>query len=167
MSLNRVTLIGHVGKDPDVRYLDSGVAVAQFSLATTTGGYKTQEGQDIPERTEWHNLVAWRKLAQAVEERVRKGDKLYVEGELRTREYDGQDGIKRRITEVYINKMETFKPKGEGRQLPPDPGVPAERSTQNYAPNQPKSAPINAITGQQPVQQKVDFSNDGSDDLPF
>ena len=88
MSLNRITLLGNVGQDPSVKYLDSGVAVAQFSLATTVKGYTTQSGQQIADRTEWHNLVAWRGLAQTIEKFVRKGDKLYVEGELRYRDYE-------------------------------------------------------------------------------
>ena len=76
MSLNRVTLLGNVGKDPEVRYLDTGVCVAQFSLATTERGYTTQDGKQYPDKTEWHDIVAWRGIAQTVEKYVRKGDKL-------------------------------------------------------------------------------------------
>ena len=158
MSLNRVTLLGNVGKDPDVRYLDSGVAVAQFSLATTVKGYTAQSGQTVADRTEWHNLVAWRGLAQTIEKYVKKGDKLYVEGELRYREYDGQDGIKRRACEIYLDKMEMLTPKGDGKPVPPIPEEPAR--PQQTAPGQPKPQA-------QPVQQQVDFSADEKDDLPF
>ena len=80
MSVNKVILIGNVGKDPDVRYLDSGVAVATFSLATTDRAYTLANGTQVPERTEWHNIVLWRGLAQTAEKYVRKGDKLYIEG---------------------------------------------------------------------------------------
>ena len=117
--------MGNVGKDPEVRYLDSGVAVAQFSLATTVKGYTTQSGQQVPDRTEWHNLVAWRGLAQTIEKYVHKGDKLYVEGELRYRDYEGQDGVKRRTAEIYVEKMELLTPKGESKPLPPMPEEPA------------------------------------------
>ena len=157
MSINRTTLLGNVGKDPEVRYLDSGVAVAQFSLATTVKGYTTQNGQQVADRTEWHNLVAWRGLAQTIEKYVHKGDKLYVEGELRYRDYEGQDGIKRRTAEIYVEKMELLTPKGEGKPLPPMPEEPAAPQQQVAH----KPAP------QQPVQQQVDFSAGPGDGLPF
>ena len=106
MSVNKVILIGNVGKDPDVRYLDSGVAVATFSLATTDRAYTLANGTQVPERTEWHNIVLWRGLAQTVEKYVHKGDKLYIEGKLRSRSYDDQNGIHRTIVEVYAENME-------------------------------------------------------------
>ena len=106
MSLNKVQLIGNVGKDPDVRYLDNGVAVATFPLATTERGYTLTNGVQVPERTEWHNVVVWRGLAETVEKYVHKGDKLYVEGKIRTRSYDDQKGIKRYVTEIYVENME-------------------------------------------------------------
>lgn len=159
MSLNRVTLLGNVGKDPEVRYLDTGACVAQFSIATTVKGYTTQSGQTIPDRTEWHNLVAWRGLAQTIEKYVHKGDRLYVEGELRYRDYEGQDGIKRRVTEIYLDKMELLSPKVDGKSLPPDPGEPVRQEVQN---------PVQqAAAKPAPQQQAMDFSNDGEDDLPF
>ena len=80
MSLNKVQLIGNVGKDPEVRYLDSGVAVATFTLATTDRAYTLANGTQVPERTEWHNIVLWRGLAETAEKYVHKGDKLYIEG---------------------------------------------------------------------------------------
>ena len=98
MSLNKVILIGNVGKDPDVRYFDSGNAVANFSLATNERGYKLANGTEIPERTEWHNIVANRERAQFVERYVKKGSMVYIEGKIRTRNYDDQNGIKRYVT---------------------------------------------------------------------
>lgn len=163
MSLNRVTLLGNVGKDPDVRYLDSGVAVAQFSLATTVKGYTTQDGKTYADRTEWHNIVAWRGLAQAIEKYIHKGDKLYVEGELRYRDYEGQDGVKRRMSEIYLDKMEMLTPKTEGKPLPPDPGVPAQ--TQQAQPAASPSGPGDIRTSLAPAQQQMDFS--GDDEIPF
>lgn len=162
MSLNRVTLLGNVGKDPEVRYLDSGVCVAQFSLATTVKGYTAQSGQQVADRTEWHNIVAWRGLAQTIEKYVHKGDKLYAEGELRYRDYEGQDGVKRRVAEIYLDRMEMLSLKPEGRPLPPVPEEPAATKT---APQPVKDAV--AQPAPKPVQQQVDFSNDGEDDLPF
>ena len=123
MSLNRVTLLGNVGKDPDVRHLENN-CVAQFSLATTKKGYTTKEGQTVPDRTEWHSLVVWNKLAEIVEKFVKKGDKLYVEGELRYRSYDDQNGVRRYVTEIYVENMEMLTPKGDNKPLPPMPDEP-------------------------------------------
>ena len=80
MSLNKLMLIGHVGKDPDIRILEAGSKVATFSFATTEKGYTLANGTQVPERTEWHNIVVWRGLADVVEKYVHKGDKLYLEG---------------------------------------------------------------------------------------
>lgn len=166
MSINRITLLGNVGKEPDVRYLDSGVCVAQFSLATTVKGFTSQNGQQIPERTEWHSLVAWRGVAQTIEKYVRKGDKLYVEGELRYRDYEGNDGIKRRVAEIYIEKMELLTPRGDGKPLPPMPEEPASPANQNQ---QNPSSPVQKtqVEQGQDTQKPLDFSNQGKDDLPF
>lgn len=108
MSLNRVMLIGNVGKDPEVRYVDKDVAVATFRLATTERGYTLPNGTQVPDRTEWHNIVVWRGLAQYVEKYVQKGDKLYIEGQLRTRTYDSKDGIQRSVVEILAEKLELF-----------------------------------------------------------
>ena len=138
MSVNKVILIGNVGKDPDVRYLDSGVAVATFSLATTERGYTLQNGTQVPDRTEWHNIVLWRGLAQTAEKYVHKGDKLYIEGKIRSRSYDDQNGVKRSIVEFFADNMEMLTPRGTAQ------------------PQQPM---------QQPVQQPA--VENPSDDLPF
>ena len=111
MSLNKVQLIGNVGKDPDVRYLDSGVAVATFPLATTDRAYTLANGTQVPERTEWHNIVLWRGLAETAEKYVRKGDKLYIEGKIRTRSYDDPNGIKRYVVEIFGDNMEMLTPR--------------------------------------------------------
>ena len=98
-SLNQAILIGHVGKDPDVRTLDGGIKVATFSLATSTGGYKKQDGTDVPEKTQWHNIVCWRGLADLCEKFVRKGDRLTILGTIGYREYE-KDGQKRYTTDI-------------------------------------------------------------------
>ncbi|KAA6346105.1 Single-stranded DNA-binding protein [termite gut metagenome] len=111
MSVNKVILLGNVGKDPEVKYLDSGVAVATFSLATSDKAYTLPNGTRVPERTEWHNLVLWRSLAEIAEKYVHKGDKLYVEGKIRSRSYDDQAGIKRNMVEIFVDSMELLAPK--------------------------------------------------------
>ena len=141
MSVNKVILIGNVGKDPDVRYLESGVAVATFSLATTERGYTLQNGTQVPDRTEWHNIVLWRGLAQTAEKYVHKGDKLYIEGKIKSRSYDDQNGIKRTIVEIFADNMEMLTPRSA---------------------SQPQAQ---AAPAQQPVQQPV--AENPSDDLPF
>ena len=111
MSVNKVILIGNVGQDPKVTYYDSGSCVAQTSFATTEKGYTLQNGTQIPDRTEWHNLIFRNKLAEVVDKYVHKGDKLYVEGKIRTRSYDDQSGIKRYVTEIFVDNMEMLTPK--------------------------------------------------------
>ena len=111
MSVNKVILIGNVGKDPEVRYFDTGNAVANISLATTDRAYTLQNGTQVPERTEWHRLVVGGKTAQTVEKYVHKGDKLYVEGKLRTRSYTDKNGITRYVTEINVEAMEMLTPK--------------------------------------------------------
>lgn len=116
MSLNKVMLIGNVGKEPDVRYLESGVATATFTLATTTPGYTLPNGTQVPERAEWHNILLWRRLAEITEKYVHKGDKLYVEGQLRTRNYTDKKGVTRYVTEIWAEKLELLTPKSNAAQ---------------------------------------------------
>lgn len=111
MSVNKVILMGHVGKDPEVTVFENGGTVAQFTLATTDRAFKNKDGKEIPERTEWHNIVLQNGLAKVAEQYVKKGDKLYIEGKLRTRSYDDTNGVKRYITEVYGTNMEMLTPK--------------------------------------------------------
>ena len=98
-SINQVFLAGNAGKDPDVKTFDGGVKVASFSLATSTGGYKKQDGTDVPEKTQWHNVVAWRGLADIAEKYIHKGDKVIVLGTIQYREYE-KDGVKRYATDI-------------------------------------------------------------------
>lgn len=118
MSINKVILIGNVGKDPEVRYLDSGVAVANLTLATSDRAYTLQNGTQVPERTEWHNIVLWRGLAETAEKYVHKGDKLYIEGKIRTRSYDDSTGAKRYITEIFADNMEMLTPRNSQSSAP-------------------------------------------------
>jgi len=109
--MNKIMLIGNVGKEPVIRYYDQDQAVATFSLATTERGYTLQNGTQVPDRTDWHNIVLTRGLAKIVERYVHKGDKLYIEGRIHYRTYDDQKGIRHYVTEVYADNMELLTPK--------------------------------------------------------
>ena len=100
--VNKVILIGNVGKDPEVRYLEGGVAMARFPLATSES-YKNKEGQKV-DQTEWHNIVMWRGLAEVAEKWVRKGNSIYIEGKIRTRTY-GEENNKKYFTEIVADSM--------------------------------------------------------------
>lgn len=104
-SVNKVILIGNVGQDPDVRYLERGAAVASFPLATTERGYTMQNGTQVPDRTDWHSIVLWRNLAEWGERNLHKGMKIYVEGKLQTRQWE-KDGIRRQKTEVIAENIQ-------------------------------------------------------------
>lgn len=116
--MNKVMLIGNVGADPQVKYLDQGVCVAQLRLATTERGYTLQNGTQVPDRTEWHNCIFWRKQAEVVEKYVRKGDKLYVEGKIQTRDYTDRQGISRKSIDIVVDNMEMLSPKPVGQSAP-------------------------------------------------
>lgn len=136
--VNKVILIGNVGGDPDVKYLDGGVAVTRFSLATTEV-YNNKNGERV-NQTEWHNIVLWRNLAQIAEKYVKKGMMLYIEGRLRTRSWDDQNGVKRYTTEIYGDTMQMLSRKQDGSEKAAE-GIP--------------QAPTSTNTGED------------SDDLPF
>ena len=154
MLLNKVMLIGNAGKDPGIKTLDNGNKVANFTLATTDRGYTKQDGTQVPDRTEWHNLVVWGGLAKVVEQYVRKGTKIFVEGKLRSRSWDDQNGVKRYTTEVYVDNLELLGSKPE---------------TQHQAPySQPAQQPEYE---NRPIQQspwvKMPQQANAADDLPF
>ena len=109
--MNKVMLIGNVGQEPEVRYFDADQALARVRLATTERGYTLQNGTQVPDRTDWHNLLFGKGLAKIVEKYVHKGDKLYVEGRIRYRSYDDQKGQKRYYTEIDVENMEMLTPK--------------------------------------------------------
>jgi single-strand DNA-binding protein len=102
-SINKVILIGHTGRQPEVRYTQSGAPVANFSLATSER-YTSKTGER-QEQTEWHKIVAWGKLAEICQEYVQKGSYLYIEGKLQTRSYDDRDGVKRYVTEIRATEI--------------------------------------------------------------
>ena len=148
MSVNKVILVGNVGKDPEVRYLEKNVAVANFSLATTDRAYTTQNGVQIPERTEWHNIVAWRGLSELTEKYIRKGSQLYIEGRIQTRTWE-KDGVKHYITEIFADNIQLLGKRTEHTELVTTVAAPVAESLQAPAPA--------TISTQSPIE----------DDLPF
>ncbi len=147
MSINKVILVGNVGKDPEIRYIDTNVGVANFTLATTERGFKTQNGKEVPERTEWHNIVAWRGLADLAEKYIRKGTQLYIEGKIRTRSWE-KDGVKRYTTEVYADTIQLL---GKRSDNPIEPLATKPESTQTV----------------EPTNTSVPNIENEEDDLPF
>jgi len=111
--VNKVILIGNVGKDPDVRYMPNGNAVANVTLATSES-WKDKNSGETQERTEWHRIVFFRRLAEVVGEYVKKGSKLYVEGKLQTRKWQDQSGQDRYTTEIVADQMQMLDSRGGG-----------------------------------------------------
>lgn len=166
MSLNKVMLIGNVGRDPEIRYLEnSGNAkVASFTIATTER-YKDRNGE-TRENTEWHNIVAWRNTADVVERFVKKGTQLYIEGRIRTRSWDDQTGNKRYTTEILADNLQLLGRKsdnpaaqGGGYQTPAQNGGYQQNSYQQ--PQQQYAAPAQPSFKQGPADDMPE------DDLPF
>ena len=114
--MNKVMLIGNVGKDPEVHYYEADTAVAQVSLATTERGYTLQNGTKVPDRTDWHTVVFWKSLAKTVEKYVHKGDKLFVEGKVRYRSYDDKQGKRQYVTEIWADSLELLTPRSQSRK---------------------------------------------------
>lgn len=134
MAVNKVILLGNVGKDPQIRD-GNGQKFATFSLATTDKSYTNRDGTVMPERTEWHSIVANGNIVQVIERYVKAGTKLYIEGKLRTRKYTARDNTERQVTEVYVDSMELLGSKQES-----NPNVPIanqQHSQQNNSYNPP------------------------------
>lgn len=135
--MNKVMLIGHVGTEPEVRYVDQGVAVARFRFATTERGYTLQNGTQVPEHTDWHNVILWRKMAEIVEKYVHKGDKLYIEGRIRYASYDNKQGQRQFVTEIWGENLELLSPRPQAAPTSQQPA--ANASAQQV--QQPQAAP--------------------------
>ncbi len=135
--VNRVILIGNLGKDPEVRTLETGVKVANFPLATTET-YKNKNGDKV-DVTEWHNIVLWRGLAEIAEKYLNKGNQIYVEGKLRTRSWDDKDGNKRYITEVMTDNLTML---GGGKREPNQTSEPKSDDTPVPEPTQEDDLPF-------------------------
>ncbi|KOF04528.1 single-strand binding protein [Roseivirga ehrenbergii] len=142
--VNKVILVGNLGKDPEVRHLESGRAVANFSLATSES-YKNKQGERVT-TTEWHNIVLWSPLAEIAEKFLKKGNQVYIEGKLTTRSWDDQDGNKRYTTEVVGNNLTMLGTKSDNE---------GGGGSSSYSPSSEKSSEVSSIP------------EDDSDDLPF
>ncbi len=170
MSFNKVLLIGNVGREPEVRHLESGVAVASFTLATTER-YKDRNGV-MQDQTEWHNIVCWRNLAELSEKYINKGSQIFVEGKIRTRSWSDQSGQKRYTTEIVADNIRLLGKRADGAQ---QGGYPQSSQPQGYQPQSQgyQTSGYNQATpyqDQRPVSQPQipDFSlEEVSDDLPF
>ncbi|MFT4833839.1 MAG: single-strand DNA-binding protein [Marinoscillum sp.] len=149
--VNKVILVGNLGKDPEVRHLESGAVVASFSIATTES-YKDRNTGERRDQTEWHNIVLWRGLAEVAEKYLHKGDQVYIEGKLRTRSWE-KDGITRYTTEVVGDNMTMLS------------GKPSTNSNQEYD-QQPAASNTTASTSTQTANTSVP-AEEASDDLPF
>ena len=143
MSVNKVILIGHLGKDPEVRHLEGNTSVATFTLATSES-YTAKDGRRV-EQTEWHNIVAWRHLADLSAKFLQKGKQVYVEGKIRSRSYDDKEGNKRYITEIIAENMQLL-----GKRE-----TDAGSAANHYSTISSKQDELSSI------------HNDTSDDLPF
>lgn len=151
MSVNKVILVGNTGSDPEVKYIDNDTPVARISLATSES-YKNKNGERV-KNTEWHTVILWRGLAKVAESYVKKGDMLYIEGKLRTRQWQDKDGNNRYTTEIVGDNMTMLggRREGEGSPMPPMPGE--AQSASQPAANQNTQPPAD--------------SGEVEDDLPF
>lgn len=153
MSLNKVLLIGNVGKDPEIRHLESGVSVATITLATSER-FRDKSG-NTQERTEWHTVIAWRQLADLASNYIRKGSQIYVEGRIQSRSWDDQTGNKRYVTEIQADNIQLLGRRADGQQG-------AEAPASGYRQAQPAPQPVST-----PMVSPADISADDPDDLPF
>lgn len=170
--INKVILVGNVGKDPDVRYFDNNEGVANFPLATTEPAFTTRDGKQIPERTEWHNITVRRGLVKVAESYIRKGTQLYIEGKLRTRSYE-QEGVTKYITEVIVETLKLLGRKGDNPAMNENKSGNQFSAGNQSAPQSSQGAPQNEAMEESPSAA----SNDGfradteegeqEDDLPF
>ena len=135
MSVNKVILLGNVGRDPEVRNPAPGQTVASFPLATSDRAYTTSSGTQVPERTEWHNIVMWGRNAEVAEKYIHKGTRLYIEGRLRTRNWEDKNKMKRYITEIYVDSFEML---GGGQRNGSDDAKPNNQQPAQTAPPTPQ-----------------------------
>jgi|TARA_R110000765_G_scaffold162293_1_gene267038 single-strand DNA-binding protein len=182
--INKVIIIGNVGQDPETKYMPSGGAVTNLSIATSESWKDKQTGQP-QERTEWHRVIFFNRLAEIAAEYVRKGSKVYVEGALRTRQWD-QDGVKRYSTEIVASQMQMLDSKPQGQQAPPQrqqhqqqaqqqQRQPQQQQAQQRVPQQQQqsqNAPPQRNEWNQPQQQQQSqpeggFDDGFDDDVPF
>lgn len=153
--LNKAQVIGYVGKEPKISTTQNNAKIASFSIATTEKSYTTQNGVTIPERTEWHNIVVFGKLADVIEKYVHKGSRMYVEGKMRTRTFTDKNGVQKTITEINVDNLEMLDSK----------------PTQQSASANADVSQTNIRQTSQSHEQSVMFASEemrsGNDNLPF
>lgn len=162
MSVNKVILVGNVGKDPDVHFIEQGVAVARFPFATSET-YRSKDGEKVT-TTEWHNIVLWRGLADVADKFVKKGSQLYIEGRIKTRSYDDKEGNKRYITEIVGDTMQLLGRKGDNQSDDSN----QTSATENQSGSSASSVSEPSGPGNPFDDNSQDANSDnGADDLPF
>jgi len=153
--VNKVILVGNLGKDPEIKYFESGVPKASFSLATSES-YTTKSGEKV-DNVEWHNVIMWRGLAEVAEKYLKKGDSVFIEGKIRNRSWDDADGNKKYITEIEtVNMVMLGRRSTNGSATPPPAAAPMPKSTVS-APPQPQHVETTPVENIQDIE----------DDLPF
>lgn len=160
-SMNRVTIIGNLGSDPEVRYLDSGACVARFNVATTEK-YTNKAGEKV-EQTEWHRIELWDAQAKVAEQYLKKGSPVCVEGKLKTETWTDKDGQEKSVTRIRGNNMIMLGGRNEGNAAPAQAAAPAAAPKTVQA--NPK--PANAPAKRSPQPAPAGFDGGGDDDLPF
>lgn len=117
-SVNQATVIGFVGDEPKIVNTQNGSKIASLSIATTDKGYTKQDGTTVPDKTEWHNVVLFGRLAEVAEKYIHKGASVYVQGKMRTRSYDDKNGVKRYVTEINADTLQMLDRKADSQQQP-------------------------------------------------
>ncbi|MBL4592186.1 MAG: single-stranded DNA-binding protein [Flavobacteriales bacterium] len=157
--INKVILVGNLGKDPEVRYLEGGTAVANFPIATSET-YKDRSTGEKKTNTEWHNIVLWRGLAEIAEKYLKKGAQVYIEGKLKTRQWQDKDGNNRYTTEIVADNLQMLGRKDENNTSTPSAPTPTA------APTPPAAATPTPTETPTPTPE-IDKSSNEVDDLPF
>lgn len=160
--INKVILVGNLGNDPDMRYMPNGSAVANVSIATSSA-WRDKQTSELIERTEWHRIVFFNRLAEIVGEYLRKGSKIYIEGSLRTRKWEDKSGIERYTTEVVANEMQMLDSRsnsGGGNYQENRPQQ--QQASQQYSPQQQQTAQQTP-----PAEATVGNNDQFDDDIPF
>ena len=165
MSVNKVILLGSLGRDPEVRYMPNGEAVCNFSIATSET-WNDRNGQR-QERTEWHNITMYRRLAEIAGQYLKKGREVYIEGRIQSRKYTGKDGIERTAYDIIANEMKMVGPREGGGAAPYDDGGYQQAAPQqnHYQPEAPAAAP--AAPRRQAPAAPAAAVDDIDDDIPF
>jgi len=164
--VNKVILVGNLGKDPEVKHLENGIAVAKFPIATSES-YKDKSGNRV-DQTEWHNIVMWRGLAEVAEKYLRKGNQIYIEGKLRSRSWEDTEGVKRYTTEIVADQMTMLGTKADNESQNSSGGN--NLSQGNFGQNNYSQGQVNQNSSQNNDQNPNSFQSsepESDDDLPF